>query len=762
MNEIITNKEIFCPLKVVFLVLIILNIFHTDLYAIDKFNIESDVDTSYLPYYIELSDLNDWGAKSKIIYNPIHVYKPAISSTQSGCYIRVSNPSLNYPRPATFSMVDARESIRLIDDDSIDLIVNDWSFYNDSNLGFGIITGGGTRNDSAFVFKINPEIEEPPELLFLQSESDHNGDGFWDASLIVLLIDDYDYDGIHEIFIYIDPKDEMFTRTLYCIELEKFKIEWKIPVALILDHGRLFSLEDSLNPGIIIHGYNPKNDINDDNFNDQYSYIAMINAKGEIIYSKIVAFEHFSCSLIPSEQKGVFYLPHQVELETISDTLEYTDNKYYLSKITKQGEVLKTISLSMKPNKIWLMPYRDARNKALFVQNNAFTVFIFNSELEPIAEAQAPRVITYFGTIRLPSSDEDALFFRDGIYDFSLKKLLHLSQGCANYYEPLIYDRHNSVTDIVLGGGNCWCIGSIKKKPLSKILSIVFVNNKDYFLVIMTGTIVALYFVNFYRRKTKSNLILIKKQKNELEKMHQELKDAQQKIIEQEKYKQAKDIAGGFAHEIRNALYPVDIIIAKLKMSDDIGKIEENKLREYLKSIDISIGKAVDLTELISQYTKLDSQYIPERVNLDAVIKEVINSNRSLIDNSGISLEYDNTQEYVVISNHKQLAIVLNNLLLNCIDALSNNSEPAINIGIGSDYDFIELHFRDNGIGIESDKIDRIFEAFYSTKPDKGKGIGLSLSKKIVEMYGGIIMVESGKDKGTTFVIRLKRHSDEG
>ena len=730
--------------------------------AVESSIIETDVDTSYLPYYFEYIDGNNRGKNSKTIYRPIHVCEPLYNNSGNGYYIRASNPSLNYARPATFSMIDINELLKVIDDDPINLIVNDWCFYQDSGAHSCTIAGGGIRNDSAFVFKMKPADEESPELLFLQSENDQNGNGIWDASLMVLLIDDYDLDGKQEAFIYVNPNDDKYTRTLYCVELNNLNIEWNLPIAMVLDHGRLYSIRDSLNPRVIVHGYNSKNGVRDNNFSDEYSSVAIIDKYGKIIFSRIAAIEHFGCNLISSEKNDIFFLPHEGTLRTHLDSAEADNHEYYLSKITGQGDILKTINLSVKPNKLWMMPYHKPNNKVLFLQDYAFNIMMFDSELEKIAETKAPRIMTYLGEIKLPASNQMALFFRDGIYDLDLIKLLHLSLGCAQYYEPLVYDENDCVTDIVLGGYNCYNIGKIKKKSLTKLLNIFFINHKDYFLIVFSGLFVAFILVNYYRRKTRGNLVLIKEQKAELEVIHQALKEAQVKLIEQEKYKQAKDIAGGFAHEIRNALYPVDIVLTRLKLSEKISSINESKLRDYMKDIGSSIGKAIDLTELISQYTKLDSEYMPEKVDLVYLIKEVLKGNRLIIEKSGIAIEFNENSNISVLSNHKQLLVVLNNLLLNCIDALVDKNNPQIIIEIMPNTDYCELKFIDNGVGIESDKLKRIFDTFYSTKPDKGKGIGLSLSKKIIEMYGGEIDVKSNLNQGTTFILRLKRNNNEG
>ena len=88
--------------------------------------------------------------------------------------------------------------------------------------------------------------------------------------------------------------------------------------------------------------------------------------------------------------------------------------------------------------------------------------------------------------------------------------------------------------------------------------------------------------------------------------------------------------------------------------------------------------------------------------------------------------------------------------------------DPDLKIRVEFNKEQKTVSISDNGIGIEPDKLKRIFDTFYSTKPDRGKGVGLSLSKKIIEMYGGEITVKSDLDKGATFIISLKRYNNEG
>ena len=162
------------------------------------------------------------------------------------------------------------------------------------------------------------------------------------------------------------------------------------------------------------------------------------------------------------------------------------------------------------------------------------------------------------------------------------------------------------------------------------------------------------------------------------------------------------------------------------------------------------------MTELISQYTKLDSQYLPEQVSISKVINEVIESNQARIDEQHIEISIEDNTNQTIECNNQQLFIVLNNLLLNSLDALTNRDNCRILIKLWADKENLYLTFEDNGAGISSENIDKIFNTFFSTKPTTGTGIGLSMVKKIVEMYSGTISVSSEENRKTTFEIKFQ------
>jgi PAS domain S-box-containing protein len=223
-----------------------------------------------------------------------------------------------------------------------------------------------------------------------------------------------------------------------------------------------------------------------------------------------------------------------------------------------------------------------------------------------------------------------------------------------------------------------------------------------------------------------------------------------------EKVAQAKQMAGGFAHEIRNALFPARGSVDRLNQMLSKPNPKLASLRKYPQIADKSVSRALDITALISRYTKLDSERFPERVNIKEVIDEVLANNQLLLKERGVKVSVSGIADSTVESNRSQFYMVINNLLINSLDAMEETAAPAITITVESASAGVRLLFTDNGCGISSEEIDRVFEAFYSTKPDRGTGIGLATAKKIMEMYGGAIRVRSEAGKGTTFELVLR------
>ena len=94
------------------------------------------------------------------------------------------------------------------------------------------------------------------------------------------------------------------------------------------------------------------------------------------------------------------------------------------------------------------------------------------------------------------------------------------------------------------------------------------------------------------------------------------------------------------------------------------------------------------------------------------------------------------------------------NLMLNAVDAMPDGGRLQVSTSRTDQPDGVRISFTDSGVGIAPDVLPRIFDVFYSTKPD-GLGLGLSISRDIVEQHGGRIEADSFLGEGTTFTVWL-------
>jgi signal transduction histidine kinase len=111
-------------------------------------------------------------------------------------------------------------------------------------------------------------------------------------------------------------------------------------------------------------------------------------------------------------------------------------------------------------------------------------------------------------------------------------------------------------------------------------------------------------------------------------------------------------------------------------------------------------------------------------------------------------------EDIAIAADYAQVEQILINLIKNAIEALSNKKNGTIHLKAFYTGDGTIIQVEDNGIGISSDIIEDIFVPFYTTK-ENGSGIGLSLSKQIMQNHDGTISVNSVLNKGTKFTLKF-------
>jgi signal transduction histidine kinase len=171
--------------------------------------------------------------------------------------------------------------------------------------------------------------------------------------------------------------------------------------------------------------------------------------------------------------------------------------------------------------------------------------------------------------------------------------------------------------------------------------------------------------------------------------------------------------------------------------------------------VENAVQRAVEMTELVTEYSKLESDRKIEDVSLQAILQEILLANESRIEELKVKVKLEVSGDFLLKCHRPHVYSLFNNLMVNALDALAEAKQRNISISACEEGNHLKIEFSDSGAGIPPENIDKIFDAFFSTKPRTGTGLGLAISKKIVELYGGSIEVNSSLDKGTKFIILL-------
>ena len=215
------------------------------------------------------------------------------------------------------------------------------------------------------------------------------------------------------------------------------------------------------------------------------------------------------------------------------------------------------------------------------------------------------------------------------------------------------------------------------------------------------------------------------------------------------------ELAASLAHEINQPLGAIlnNASTAKLLNSQEAG--DKENFDEILNDIAqdaLRAGQIINKIRGVMQ--KGDASYTALDVN--ALLDDVIALYQNSFSIEHISVDHEKDPQLPPVKGDRvRLQQVLMNLLTNAMDAMAHSPQKKLSFQTARSGNAITVSIRDTGSGIESSKIDQIFDPFYTTK-NEGMGIGLRLCKSIVEEHGGRIWAENNADSGTTFHFTLK------
>ncbi|MFI5156401.1 MAG: ATP-binding protein [Chitinophagales bacterium] len=299
-------------------------------------------------------------------------------------------------------------------------------------------------------------------------------------------------------------------------------------------------------------------------------------------------------------------------------------------------------------------------------------------------------------------------------------------------------------------------------------------------LIVALGIFLLIAFILFRsnRNKQKAN-ILLQQQKKKIEDTLADLKSTQAQLIQSEKMASLGELTAGIAHEIQNPLNFINNfseinkeLIDEMNAKMDQGEMADAKNLSAAISVNLEKinhhGKRADSIMKGMLLHSRASAGKKEPTDIQALSDEYLrlayHGQRARDKSFKAKIETNFTHGIVKLNIIPQdIGMVLLNLISNAFYSVSEKDkmkkdgyEPRVTLSTQKNGQMVEILVTDNGMGIPSKNLDKIFQPFFTTRPPgQGTGLGLSISYDIVKAHGGEIKVMSREGEGTEFIISL-------
>ncbi|MFQ5804755.1 MAG: ATP-binding protein, partial [Candidatus Methylomirabilales bacterium] len=245
-----------------------------------------------------------------------------------------------------------------------------------------------------------------------------------------------------------------------------------------------------------------------------------------------------------------------------------------------------------------------------------------------------------------------------------------------------------------------------------------------------------------------------------------ELKATQQQVLQQERLRALGQMASGIAHDFNNALSPV-LGFTELLLDRPEYLENKEKVKHYAQMMNTAAKDAANVVRRLREFYRAreeDEIFLP--VDLNSLVEQVIMLTQPRWKDqalaSGITIDTETHLQNVphVAGNEAEVREVLTNLIFNAVDAMPEGG--TLTLRTRSDGQHVVVEVSDTGTGMTDEVLQRCLEPFFSTKPERGTGLGLAMVYGIIQRHRGTLAIESEPGQGTTFILRLPVLTEQG
>lgn len=235
------------------------------------------------------------------------------------------------------------------------------------------------------------------------------------------------------------------------------------------------------------------------------------------------------------------------------------------------------------------------------------------------------------------------------------------------------------------------------------------------------------------------------------------------RAVQREKLATIGTLAASLNHEIRNPLYIIktlseSFLERKKESTYSPSSVEEKKkeIEEIFSKILDQIARAFDIVKRFSEFAKpRPASPIPERLNLNEILDNVLTLVRYQIEMDKIQVQKDVSRNVFLNVDKIQLQQAFLNLIINACQAMSKGG--ILRIFAQEKGSQLRIEISDTGGGISQQTMKHLFEPFHTTKGENGTGLGLYVTKQLIQTNNGKISIKSQVGKGTIFNIEFSR-----
>jgi signal transduction histidine kinase len=314
------------------------------------------------------------------------------------------------------------------------------------------------------------------------------------------------------------------------------------------------------------------------------------------------------------------------------------------------------------------------------------------------------------------------------------------------------------------------CVPLMVKKKAKGVLNISLFDDRKKFTE-ADLKLVSIFAENAAISIEKAELYeMLKKQTQTLRSTIDELKAAQDRLIQSGKLRALGNLASDMSHDFNNILAAVlgrtELLLRDVKTPVIPEETRQSLLRslEVIEQLAGDGTRTVDRIQKFARTLKTSSERDFEELDLNGIVMEALSATRPEwkdgAERRGIHIEIQTELGDLLkpVGNATDTKDVLTNLIRNAIDALPDGGTIQITTAMRDDK--VEIKVIDNGLGMSQEVKHRIFDPFFTTKKEKSDGLGLSVAYGIVSRHNGEITVESEPGEGTTFTITLPVSSE--